>query len=75
MSTAPTGELSSLGPDFSGRWEPLRYLNLFRLILAGVFLVAGPGLRLGGDSSTLFFAAAFAYLTAVLILGFPDAAR
>ena len=55
--------------------EPLRYLNLFRLVLAGVFLVAGPGLSLGGDSATLFFGAAFAYLTAVLILGFPDAAR
>ena len=66
-------------PAFSdaeeGRAEPLRYLNLFRLVLAGLFLVAGPALNLGGDSPTIFFGASFAYLAAVLILGFPDAER
>ena len=75
MKTVAYPGLESGATEFRGRWEPLRYLNLFRLVLAGVFLVAGPGLSLGGDSATLFFGAAFAYLTAVLILGFPDAAR
>jgi len=57
------------------RSQPLRYLNLFRLVLAGIFVVAGRALQLGSDSPTLFFGAAFTYLAAVLILGFPDAAR
>ncbi|AYH45483.1 PAS domain-containing sensor histidine kinase [Azoarcus sp. DN11] len=57
------------------RRGPLRYLNLFRLILAGLFVVAGLELNLGGDAPKVFNAAAFAYLAAVLALGFPDAAR
>ncbi|NMG45327.1 PAS domain-containing protein [Aromatoleum toluvorans] len=57
------------------RRGPLRYLNLFRLILAGLFLVAGLELNLGADAPKVFNAAAFAYLAAVLALGFPDAAR
>lgn len=61
--------------DGLARAEPLRYLNLFRLILAGFFLVAGRPLQLGGDSPTLFIAAAIAYMAAVLILGFKDAER
>ena len=60
--------------EFS-RAEPLRYLNLFRLVLAGLFLVAGRALQLGGDAPTLFIGVSFAYVAAVLILGFPDAAR
>ena len=63
-----------LADDFS-RAEPLRYLNLFRLTLAGLFLVAGPSLNLGSDSPTIFFGVSFAYVAAVLSLGFPDAAR
>ncbi len=65
---------AGLANGFS-RAEPLRYLNLFRLILAGLFLVAGRSLQLGGDSPTMFIGVAFAYVAAVLILGFPDAAR
>ncbi len=61
--------------DGLARAEPLRYLNLFRLVLAGFFLVAGRPLQLGGDSPTLFIAAAIAYMSAVLILGFRDAER
>ncbi len=57
------------------RAEPLRYLNLFRLILAGVFLVAGRLLQLGADSPVVFVAASFTYMAAVLILGFRDAER
>lgn len=71
-------QLNLDSPDFAdeaGRAEPLRYLNLFRLILSGLFLVAGRALQLGGDSPTIFFGSSFAYLAAVLILGFPDAAR
>ena len=58
-----------LADDFS-RSEPLRYLNLFRLTLAGLFLVAGPSLNLGSDSPTIFFGVSFAYVAAVLSLGF-----
>jgi len=61
--------------DGLARAEPLRYLNIFRLILAGFFLVAGRPLQLGSDSPTLFIATAIAYMAAVLILGFKDAER
>lgn len=57
------------------RRGPLRYLNLFRLILAGLFIVAGAELNLGTDAPQVFKGAAFAYLAAVLALGFPDAVR
>ena len=59
----------------AARWVPLRYLNLFRLVLAGLFLVAGRELNLGGDAPRLYYAVATGYLAAVLVLGFPDAAR
>ena len=55
--------------------EPLRYLNVFRLVVAGLFLVAGRSLQLGSESPTLFVATSFAYVAAVLALGFPDSAR
>lgn len=55
--------------------QPLRYLNLFRLVVAGMFLVAGRSLQLGSDSPTLFVATSFLYVAAVLALGFPDSAR
>ena len=73
VDLAPSLELQIA--DGLARAEPLRYLNLFRLILAGFFLVAGRPLQLGGDSPTLFIAAAIAYVAAVLILGFRDAER
>lgn len=57
------------------RRTSLRYLNFFRLILAGLFLVAGHELGLGKESPRLYHAVAFAYLGAVLALGFPDAVR
>ena len=63
-------------PDLDpSRWVPLRYLNLFRLVIAGLFLVAGSELNLGRESPHVLVAAAFAYVAAVLALGFPDAAR
>ena len=44
-------------------------------ILAGLFLVAGQELGLGKESPSTYLSVAFAYLGAVLALGFPDAAR
>lgn len=67
--------LDALVEDEASRSGPLRYLNLYRLVLAGFFVVAGRHLNLGGDSPALFFAASFSYMAGVLILGFPDAAR
>lgn len=59
----------------AARWVPVRYLNLFRLVVAGIFLVAGRGLSLGESAPILYSGTALAYLLAVLALGFPDAAR
>lgn len=53
----------------------LRYLNLFRLTLGGLFLVAGGEFGLGGESPRLFLLAVVGYLATVLALGFPDAVR
>lgn len=53
----------------------LRYLNLFRLVIAGLFLVAGRELGLGGERPLVYQVVAIAYLGAVLALGFPDALR
>lgn len=57
------------------RWVPLRYLNVFRLVVAGLFVVAGRELNLGQDAPNVFVGTALAYGGAVLALGFPDAAR
>ena len=57
------------------RLVPLRYFNVFRLIVAGNFLVVGRELNLGGDGPSVFFGATLAYLGCVLALGFPDAIR
>ncbi|MDT3672010.1 MAG: PAS domain-containing sensor histidine kinase [Aromatoleum sp.] len=57
------------------RWVPLRYLNFFRLVVAGLFLVAGRELNLGEAAPNVFVGTALAYGGAVLALGFPDAAR
>jgi len=57
------------------RQRALRYLNVFRLILGGLFLVAGEEFGLGSESPGLYLAAVVGYLAAVLSLGFPDALR
>ena len=75
MKTVAYPGLESGATEFRGRWEPLRYLNVFRLVVAGLFLVAGRSLQLGSESPTLFVATSFAYVAAVLALGFPDSAR
>jgi two-component system sensor histidine kinase PilS (NtrC family) len=53
--------------------KALRYFNLFRLIIAAVFLVLGTRLGLGSDAPALFWFTALFYIAAVLALGFPDA--
>jgi len=54
------------------RRKALRYFNVFRLIIAGAFVVAGAQFGLGFESPRLFRAAALAYVLLVLALGFPD---
>lgn len=61
-------------PD-PGKLAPLRYFNLFRLVVAGLFLVAGRELSLGADAPGVFLGISIAYLGAVLLFGFPDAQR
>ncbi|MDR3086608.1 MAG: HAMP domain-containing histidine kinase [Azoarcus sp.] len=55
------------------RRRALRYLNLFRLTVAGIFLVVGTRLGLGSEAPKLFWGAAFAYAVGIFALGFPDA--
>ncbi len=57
------------------RGASLRYFNLFRLILAGLFLVGGREFGLGVEHPAAFEVVAIVYLGCVLALGFPDAAR
>ncbi|MCL4758865.1 MAG: HAMP domain-containing histidine kinase [Rhodocyclaceae bacterium] len=52
-----------------------RYFNVFRLIVAGIFLVLGRELNLGDEAPRVFVGATVAYLACVLALGFPDAIR
>lgn len=72
--TLSVGASAFAGIDPARRLS-LRYFNLFRLVVAGLFVVLGRDLRLGGDHPAVFLAAAFAYLGAVLALGFPDVIR
>ena len=57
------------------RLAPLKYFNLFRLIIAGLFVVAGREMGLGGEAPNVFLGMALAYLGAALAFGFPDAIR
>ncbi|MCK9261102.1 MAG: histidine kinase dimerization/phospho-acceptor domain-containing protein [Azoarcus sp.] len=57
------------------RLQSLRFFNLFRLVIAGIFVVAGRELNLGSEHPTVFLVTAVCYLGAILALGFPDAAR
>lgn len=66
--------MQGLAPD-SSRLAPHRYFNLFRLIVAGLFLVAGGQLNLGSEWPEAFTAVTIIYLGLVLALGFPDAMR
>lgn len=50
---------------------PSRYVNLFRLIVAGLFVVAGQDLNLGAEAPPLYFGLSLAYLVVALVLGLP----
>ena len=64
------------GPDVDpAQRKALRTFNLFRLIVAGVFLFLGTRLGLGIDAPSLFWFAALFYVAAILALGFPDAEK
>jgi len=64
--------LTSLGGDTAQR-KALRYFNLFRLIVAVIFLVLGARIGLGFEAPRLFWFVALFYVATVLSLGFPDA--
>ena len=53
--------------------KALRYFNLFRLIIAALFLVLGTRIGLGFEAPRLFWFVALFYVATVLALGFPDA--
>jgi two-component system sensor histidine kinase PilS (NtrC family) len=69
--TAPASH-SSLDVD-PARRKALRYFNLFRLIVAAIFLVLGTRIGLGSEAPRFFWFVALFYLATVLALGFPDA--
>lgn len=73
MSSVSVAATSAI--DDAYRHLPQRYFNLFRLVAAGLFLVAGPELNLGQSAPRLYFLFSLCYLGVVLALGFPDAAR
>ena len=52
----------------------LRFFNLFRLVLAGLFVVAGREIGLGDEAPLVFRIVAFCYLGAALGLGFREVA-
>jgi len=62
------------GPDADpARRKALRYFNLFRLIIAAVFLVLGARIGLGFEAPRFFWCAAIFYVAVIFALGFPDA--
>jgi two-component system sensor histidine kinase PilS (NtrC family) len=66
--------VSHSGPDVDpAQRKALRYFNLFRLIVAALFLVFGARIGLGSEAPRLFWSVALFYLAIVLALGFPDA--
>jgi two-component system sensor histidine kinase PilS (NtrC family) len=61
--------------DDPARRRASRYFNLFRLVMACFFLIAGSRRGLGDEAPNLFWAVSLAYVFAILLLGFPDAER
>lgn len=57
------------------RAAPRRIFNALRLVVAGLFVVAGPELGLGHEAPRLFFNVALAYVAFAFATGFPFAAR
>ncbi|MFT3759486.1 sensor histidine kinase [Thauera sp.] len=54
------------------RLASLHFLNLFRLVLAGLFVVAGEDLGLGSEMPALFRVVAYGYVASALVLGFRE---
>jgi len=71
---AITESFDDISADLARR-RSLRYLNLFRLTMAAIFLFFGKSIGLGEEAPGLFLAFAAFYLFGVLALGFPDAVQ
>ena len=63
---------SNSGGDTAQR-KALRYLNLFRFIIALLFLFLGTRVGLGFEAPRFFWFVALFYVAIVIALGFPDA--
>ncbi|QID19894.1 PAS domain-containing protein [Nitrogeniibacter mangrovi] len=73
MTEAP---VRPVAPGDLARRASLRYLNLFRLFIAALFLFFGRTvIGLGNEAPVFFVVVALAYFVTVLALGFPDAVR
>ena len=71
-----TTEVSAAVPAATerSRHTSLRFFNLFRLVLAGLFVVAGRDLGLGDEAPLVFRVVALGYLGAAFGLGFREVA-
>lgn len=65
---------AATAPDAT-RLASRRFFNLFRLIVAGLMLVAGDQLGLGVEAPQLFILLAMAYVALALLLGLPLVTR
>ncbi|MCB1963148.1 MAG: PAS domain-containing sensor histidine kinase [Rhodocyclaceae bacterium] len=70
----PGADIALASADVARRTS-LRYFNIFRLVMAAVFVVFGRSMGLGDEAPLMFVVVAVGYLLAVLALGFPDATR
>ncbi|GHU22345.1 two-component sensor histidine kinase [Betaproteobacteria bacterium] len=57
------------------RRRSLHYFNVFRLILAALFLVIGSPFHLGEEAPVWYWSTAAAWIAIILLLGFPDAEK
>lgn len=57
------------------RAAPRRIFNAFRLIVAGLLVVAGNQLGLGGEHPYIYLGVSWAYVVFAFVTGFPFAAR
>ena len=71
-----TTEVSAAVPAATerSRHTSLRFFNLFRLVLAGLFVVVGRDLGLGDEAPLVFRVVALGYLGAAFGLGFREVA-
>jgi two-component system sensor histidine kinase PilS (NtrC family) len=62
-------------PVDPARRRSLHYFNIFRLILAALFLAVGSPFHLGEEAPVWYWSTAAAWIAAILLLGFPDAEK